>query len=55
MITAKTPFFLIYVTRIHKDVTEKLIHHKNEIIVKNKLIFYILWEGRNFLTGHLTI
>lgn len=55
MITAKTPFFLIYVKRIHKDVTEKLIHHENEIIVKNKLIFYILWGGRNFLKGHLTI
>lgn len=55
MITVKTPFFLIYVKRIHKDVTEKLIHHENEIIVKNKLIFYILWGGRNFLKGHLTI
>lgn len=55
MITVKSPFFLIYVKRIHKDVTEKLIHRENKIIVKNKLIFYILWEGRYFLKGHLTI
>ena len=34
---------------------KKLIHHENEIIVKDKLMFYVLWERRNFLKGHLAI